>query len=218
MMKKIRSGFKLILHGHGVKLNLIGGVLFWLLGGLMLWLPFEGMKLAAILYVMLGPLMLVQVAYTLLYSGIVAASPKRKLIEITIPDWVSVGAVVLSYVIVLISTVINEKTGMVSVQESLESMLHSAGAMALVLIYYGLAYKYYWLGIILFTVTFLAGHIGGIVFFELVDPPLTLLSTSLISLIIVTMGVVLSSLIRRGVYKKALSPMAVGSTLRKALQ
>ena len=70
----------------------------------------------------------------------------------------------------------------------------------------------------MFFITLVIGYIAGFIFFELVDPPLTLLSTSLISLIIVTMGVVLSSLIRRGVYKKALSPMAVGSTLRKALQ
>lgn len=217
MMKEIKRVFQLILYGHGVKLNLIGGVLFWLLGVFMFWVPFAEMKFAAILYVMLGPLMLVQVAYTLLYSGIVAASPRRKLIEIAIPDWVAVGAVAISYVIVLINTAFNGNM-IIQGRDKLESMLLCAGAMALVLIYYGWAYKYYWLSTILFFVTLVVGDMAGIVFFELVDFPLTFLSASLIGLAILAVGLALSSLIRRGVYKKALSPMAVGATLRKALQ
>lgn len=218
MMKEIKKGLKLILYGHGMKLNLIGGFILWMLGIFLFLLPVSGMQFAAVLYIMLGPLMLVQVGYTLLYSGITASSPKKKLIEITIPDFVSAGAGLISYIIVVLCTVFNGSVELVQNVDRYENLLLAGVTMAIILIYYGSAYKYYWLSSVLFFVVLIAGYIAGIIVFTLIDLHLNLISASLICLAILAVGVLLSCFIRRGVYKKTLSPMACGGTLRKALQ
>jgi len=214
MINEIKKSFQLIRYGYGMKMNLIGGILILVIGILLLWTGNQGTALGAILFVFLGPMMCVQTSCTLLCSGMVTASPRKREIEILLSDIISAVSALVGYLTIEIYTLYAKEL----FWDRFENMVMLCMCVAVSTIYFGFAYKYYLVSSILYAVLVFASYIFGIVFFELTEIEINFAVGSVVGFVIVVIGVVLSSVVKRLAYKKTVSVWACGASLRKAMQ
>lgn len=217
MMAEIKKGMKLIRYGYGLKMNLAVAVIFFIVGILMLCVGESGLMLGTI-YILLAPTMLIQLESSLLYSGMAAASSKRRLLEVALPDFLTIVTGVVGYVVVVGAGWFWASVGQESTDTCMEIMLGSGMVVAIMLIYFGAAYKYFFTSVIMFMFGLVIGISGGIVTIRLVGKYFTMLTVSLLCLALVVIGTLISCWLRRVFYRKQISPMAGGMSLRKAMQ
>lgn len=217
-MAKIKTGLKLMKYGYGLKMNLFFGILFFVLGLIMCVTSRDEGGILGVLYVVLGPMMLVQITYSLMYANFVGASPKRKVLEITIPDFINTVIALLGYIVVIVNA--NIRTAMDAEQtgNAVEAMLVTGLTMAALLFCFGAAYKYFVLSMFFFFLVFMVIYSGGLAVMHRMDLNLGMLPASLICFGIIAIGLVLSGLLRRALYKRPFSSLACGANLRKAMQ
>jgi len=214
MISKVKKSFRLIPYGYALKMNLIGGVLVFLLGLAGLCTGSLQAILSASIFMVLGPLVLLQVAGSLLYSGVIAASPRRRVVEIVLGDVLSVIASVIGYATVAGYIYLNQEV----IERPAGNMILASICMAICVIYFGVAFKLYAVGSILFFIFVLGGYGLGLLLLEWMEFKISLASASVIGFLIMVFGVVLSSMFRRLLYKRSLSARACGEGLRKAMQ
>jgi len=214
MINEIKKSFRLIPYGYGVKMNLICGVIFFLIGLAELSTGSQLAVFSASVFIILGPIVCLQLASTLLYSGIVASSPRRRVVEIGLGDAVSAGATLIGYLVVTGYTFLNREM----IENPMENLILASICMAVSVIYFGVAFKIYLIGSILYFISIIGAFGLEIAFFEITEIEFSFANASVISFLIVVLGVVLSSVLRRLLYKRRLSPMACGAALRKAMQ
>lgn len=214
MINEIKKCFRLITYGYGIKMNLICGAIVFLVGLVELSIGSYLTVFSASVFIILGPVMCLQLACTLLYSGIVASSPRRRALEIGLGDAVNVGASLIGYLVITGYTFWKKEV----MEAPAESLILASICMAITVIYFGVCYKIYLLGSILYFISIIAGYIVAVIFFAITEMKFSVASASVISFLIVAVGVVLSSVLRRLLYKRRLSPMACGAGFRKAMQ
>lgn len=217
MMAEIKRGMKMIRYGYGLKINLAVAALFFVVGVLMLFVGESGLMLGS-LYILLAPTMLIQLEYSLLYSGMVAASSQRRLLEIVLPDFLTAVTGVLGYVVVVGAACFWANARPENTTACMESMLASGIMIAIMLIYFGTAYKFFFTSVLMFCLGLVIGISGGIVTIRLVGEYFTMFTVSLLCLVFVVVGLLISCWLRRVFYRKQISPMAGGMSLRKAMQ
>lgn len=218
MITEIKRGMKLIRYGYGTKWNWIGGVLLWLLGIGICCLAHDGFMVIGTLYMMLGPMMVMQVMYSLLYSNLVGASPRRRGIEIIIADWINIISGFIGYLVFMIVAVVRVNGAPEQAQDIMTGVILGSLGAAAAYICFGACYKYYWQSMILFFVVFFFIYGAGMVIMNIMQFTLTMAWTAGFSLVFIAVGVFLSCVLRRLLYKKTLSPTACGTSLRKAMQ
>ncbi len=218
MMTEIKRGLKLMRYGYGVKQCLVGGILIYLSGILVCCIADDSFIMVGILYMMLGPIMLVQVMYSLLYSGFVGASPRRRGIEILIADGINIITGLMGYLLLMIVAVVRVNNAPEQAQDIMEWIVLGSMGITAVFICFGACYKYYWQSMVLFFIVFFAVYGGGMVFLNLMQITFHMAWTAGISLVLISAGVFLSCVMRRLVYRKSMSPSACGTGLRKAMQ
>lgn len=218
MIAEIKRGIKLIRYGYGVKANLIGGAILCIVGILMCCLANNNLIMIGTLYIVLGPIMIIQVMYTFLYSGLVGASPRRRGIEILIADWINIITGFIGYVVFMVVTIVRVNAAPEQAQNIMQGTLLGSVGSAAAFICFGVCYKYYWQSMILFFVVFFSVYAGGMVIMNIAQVTLNMAWTAGGSLVFIAAGVFLSCVLRRLVYKKGLSPTACGTSLRKAMQ
>lgn len=218
MIAEIKRGIRLIRYGYGVKLNLIGGILLCIIGLVICCVASDSFIMIGVLYMMLGPFMAVQVMYTLLYAGLVGASPRRRGIEILIADWIDIITGFIGYVVFMVATVVRVNMAPEQAQNIMQGILLGSVGSAMVFICFGVCYKYYWQSMILFFIVYFMVYGFGMALINIAQVTLNMAWTAGGSLLFIAAGVFLSCVLRRLVYKKSLSPMACGTSLRKAMQ
>lgn len=219
MMKEIKRAIRLTRYGHGLVSNILGGIAILLIGLICLTaIDVYSAQMIGIICLVLGPIMILQVLYSLLYVNMVAASPRRRVVECVIPDIMNIVGCVGGFVALELSTIYKVNKLPMQTDDTVEMMVVVAIGLALLLIVYAVAYKYFVVGYIIFFFVFLGTYILGTALVMVFDFPLNMVGASAISFGIIALGIALAAFIRRKVYKKALSPMACGTTLRKALQ
>lgn len=217
MMAEIKKGLKLIRYGYGLKTNLSMGILFLIVGILML--GCDGTyPMLGIIYILLAPTMLIQLESTLLYSGMTAASSKRRLLEIVLPEFLTIIIGVLGCVAVVGVGWFWADVRQESTDACMEIMLGSGLLVAILLIYFGSAYKYFIVSVILVVIAMIIGMGSGVVIVKLVGEKLNMLTVSMLCIAFIIIGIVISCCLRRVCYRKQISLMAAGMYLRKALQ
>lgn len=214
MINEIKKCLRLIPYGYGVKMNLILGLIVFLLGLAELLADSPAITFSASVFVTLGCLACLQITSSLLYSGIVAASPKRRALDIGIGDATAVGASVIGYLTVNGYIFLHRE----SFERAGENMILASLCMAISVLYFAVAYKIYLVGSILYAIAIFGCYGLVAVFFEVSEVECSMTVALVISVLIMVLGVVLSSLCRRLLYKRRLSPMACGAALRKAMQ
>lgn len=172
------------------------------------------------LYILLSSSMLIQVTYSLLFSNVVKSSPKNYILEITAPNFYTSVIGVAAYIITIITALIGAKYSPDLAAGYSVVILNSGILIAVIVLYFGAAYKYFVASTIFFMIGF-GLSFGGVnyMFYHVGFPfELTILNTSLISAVIVIAGIVGSGILRKVLYRKPLSKLSMGAHLRKALQ
>lgn len=218
MMSGIKRSLKLIKYGYALKSSVLVFVLFFVLGTWIRCIQTDENALSGIVCVICGVLMLMQVHYYLLYANFVSASPRRKLLELTIPNVVSTIAGLLGYAVLVIVAIMQAKTLPQETESIVGTVLIGGLEIAALLMCFGAAYKYYVLSLSLFFVVFFVLLSGGMAVLNQWNLNLDVYSASGISLLFVAAGIVLSCVLRRALYKRPLSKIAAGASLRKAMQ
>lgn len=214
MINEIKKCLRLIPYGHGIKMNLILGVIVFLLGLAELHVDSPAVILPASVFVVLGCLACLQITSSLLYSGIVAASPKRRALDIGIGDAVSVGSSLIGYLTVIGYIFLNRE----NFESAGEDMILASICMAICVIYFAVAYKIYLVGSIIYAITIFGCYGLGIIFFKYTEVECSMTVARVSSFLIMVLGVLLAAVCRRLLYKNRLSAMACGTALRKAMQ
>lgn len=217
MMQDLKTSWKLLKYSFQFKTNIVAGIFFMVLGSI--WLLLDGPKglYVAALYVYVGPIMLVQLTYNLLFANMVATSSVKKALDGTFPNVVGLLGSLLGYAFAVVYMIIfsniypeNEMSG--------GNMLVVIGLIMLVtIIYYSVAYKWFVVSTILFCFCLAVTLAFGMALFIYSGVEISLLQGTLIGLGIVVGANLLGVLIRKVLYKLPNSPLAGGRSLRKAM-
>lgn len=227
MMNEMKKACKLIRYGFNLKVNVgfgiiftIFGIIFSVLGSMMSSSNHMQPAVLSTIYMFLGPLMVVQVLYTLLYCEIAKSSPRNYTLEVTAPNIFATLVGIFSYICSIIGALVGMKVSPDLAENYYAVIISSGILLAVMLLYFGVCYKYFVLGTIGFVVGFLViyGGLSAYIFEYGVSFKLNFVNSSLISGVIVAVGIVLSCIFRKLLYKKPISKLSAGVYLKKAMQ
>ena len=215
MMKDIKNCIRLLKYGYQVKSNLVAAIIFLMLGVLYAFIGYEQLPFCVI-YIFLAVSMVSQVMTTYLYSGFAAASPARKKIEFRYVDILNVILGIPGAIFCLLVAFCMEPAEME--YTSVETLLVIGGlAIILMYVYTSMVFKRMLVGTILFMVSFMVLMMGAGGFLERLLMPVLEGKRALavvIFLVEFVIGLVLSSVIRRLLYRKSLSKWVAGARIR----
>ncbi len=219
MISELKKSWKLIKYGYRFKANMACGVLFILLGVIILFSARvfdETAILSGSVYLLLGPCMYIQTTQCLLFSKYVASSFQHRMLD---GSFVNVSIIInclVAYVIGIVFLACNPSLQMGSFENSGNVMISVAIVIAAIIMYYSIATKYFVVSSILFILAF-----GGCITLHglllNVASSTNIFVGSVLGLVILAVGNLLSILLRKALYKKPFSPLA-GGRLRKAMQ
>lgn len=221
MMTEIKKSLKLIKYGYQAKLNIGLVVLFFILGVLMLILN-DGFNVSlGAIYILLGPFMVIQVHYNLLHSNIIASSYQRRTLDGLVPNVVGAVSSLIVYAVLVVFIAIKNSMSSAEGVTYASILIVASLIIFVVIVYYGIAYKIFWVGTGLFVVAFLIAFAGGSGVMRVLEKQgvsIPFVVSALIGLGLIILGNVLSVLLRKALYKKPISPASGGVALRKAMQ
>lgn len=221
MLKDIKLGMKLLRYSYNFKTNIGFMIFFLVLGGGMMLLPQVNSFLFGGTYIFIGYIMMLQMNYTLMFAQMVPATPHRKMFELTFPNFMTLTSAVLWYLVLTVMVMVLSDFRPALRGEYNVALVLIAIYMAIIIIYAGICYKFLWLAFILFTASFSYVYILGkdrITVFFLRNVGADLPANFAVGLVIVVVGCLLSALLRKIFYKKAMSESAMSVVLRKAMK
>jgi len=221
MLKDIKLGMKLLRYSYGFKTNIALIVFFLIIGGLMMALPKVSAFIFGGTYVYISFVMFIQMSYMLLSVQMVSVAPHRKLFEQTFPDAIMLISTMLWYLVltILVAVCISLRPHLRA--EYTVSLVVVALGMAVMLIYFGVCYKFFLPASILFSFTFMYMLMYGrevVTIYLLKYVGVNLFANFVIGLVILLVACLLSMLLRKLFYKRAMSKMAMGAIVRQAMK
>lgn len=218
MTTDLKTAFKLLKYTFHLKTNCVSAIIITILGILFLIAaPDTTLFMLGGFYLALGPLCILQMQFTLLYSNLGKSSPKARMLEISSIDTLSAIIILICYTFVVIYITIRHGS---APAEFPITYLFTMGIMyATLLIYFSLSYKTFIFGILLLIICTISVFSVSIFIIELgiVELHLNTFTGYLLGYGCVFMGLLLSGLLRRLVYKRPLSKLAAGAKLRKQI-
>lgn len=217
MMKDVKQCFKLLKYGYQLKTNMGCACGFVLLGILFVTRHFEGFLIGTA-YIYLGVMFATQPMYMLLFSECVQASPRREKVEIRYVDILNVITGAVGSVIVIIVALLAQNKGMEEI--SAQALLVIGGIMAFLLYcYLSTGFKSMVVGSLLLGGSFWIIGMFLAFFGELLSHILgeNMLLAVLIFLLENVLGIVCAHGIRKLLYRKSMSKLAMGAKLRMEL-
>lgn len=214
MTGELKRGIKLIKYGFNLKSSILIAVLFFIMG-IVISIMDPKVSLLGGTYIMLGPLMSVQIVSTLICANSVAASSYKRVLEIWIPNLAAFLSIVFGYSFIIVITVLKiHKTPLLET-DGLRNLV-CMGMLACVLgIYMSTAYKSFFVSIFLFTIAFVSVYFSADILLKITQIHLTILSAALLGFGFILLGSVLSFMLSKAFYKKPISKYAVGGAFRK---
>ena len=214
MMKDIKQCFKLLKYGYQMKTNIACACIFVVLGIIFTILGHYNFMMGT-MYIYLGMMFATQPMYMMLFSECVQASPRREKIEIRYVDILNVVSGVVSSAVVIILALLMQHQDMEGI--SAEAVLVIGGIMVFLLYcYMSKAFKSMVVGSLLFVGLFCV--IG--IFQAVVGASLShvlggnMLLAVVIFLLENVLGIVCGHGIRKLLYRKGMSKLAMGAKLR----
>lgn len=221
MLKDIMLGMKLIRYSYGFKTNIASMIIFPVIGGLMMAAAEADSFMFGGIYLYMSFVMFVQMSNMMLTVQIVSAAPRRKLFEQTFPDAVMLITALLWYLVLtlLVAVFINISPNLR--EEYTVSLVIVALFMAVLQIYIGVCYKFFWLASIMFFTVFTYMLIKGreiLIGFILKYVGMNFFENFTIGLIIIVVACLFSMFLRKLFYKRPMSKMAMGAIVRQAMK
>lgn len=216
MWKEWKKGFQLIKYSYNFKMNIGLGIFFLVIGSFMSLLGTNSFLFGAV-YFYLGTVMVLQLSYSLLFSQMVVASPKKRFIDIDFADLLSDVGAIFSYLFFCIFAVV--KIYVFSGDKSeYSSLLPVLGISILVcMIYYSVCYKYFVVGSVIFALVFATTLFASMSIVRKMTFG-SLPVNIIIGLVIIVIGCLISGIVRKCYYRKPISALAMGAVLRKAMK
>ena len=218
MTTDLKTVFRLLKYTFQLKTNCVSAIIITILGFLfLLAAPDTTLFMLGGFYFALGPLCILQMQFTLLYSNLGKSSPKARMLEISSIDTLSAISILICYTFIAIYITIRHSS---APTEFPIAYLFTTGLMyAALLIYFSLAYKTYIFGIIFLIICTISVFSVSLFIIELgiLELHLNTFTGYLLGYGCVFIGLLLSGLLRRLVYKRPLSKIAAGAKLRKQL-
>lgn len=216
MISEWKRCLKMIKYGYNVKSSAVVAVIFFVVG-ILFCIVDPHMSTMGGLYVVMGPMMLVQVSYTSLMAGLSLSSPRRRFMEIQLQDGLQLLVGILGYLlVVLIAVIVNGLAPEQSTNYTM-SILCTGMITGILIAYLGVVYKYFVLSLILFIGGFMFVYIG--LWDTMVEemPSINLAGAVFFGLLFILLGEVLGGIFRRVFYRKPLSKYSLGAALRKQM-
>lgn len=161
MIEQIKMSIKLLRYTFGIKTCIALGGIFLLCGVAISLLP-EGLGLSGSFVLVATGMWSTQLFYSLGVSGLVQSSPYKKAIQTSMPALISFFSLLGSYVVILLLRLPKLGTAGAEMQQDTALDLISSGLLiVIIMLYTGIAYKFFVAATVLFFVTFL-----GIMFVE----------------------------------------------------
>lgn len=225
MITEWKRCMKLVKYGYNLKSSIVCAMIFFVLGMIICVMDQGNMFIMGGLYIVLGPLMLAQIIYTGLASGMALSSPRRRFMEIQLQDGMQLLVGVLGYLLVVLLAIAKVYLGhsesgiYVSFgRDAYGQMILNTGILTgILLVYMGIVYKYFLISILLFAGGFAFVYIGMWGGVTEITSSVNMVSGTLLGLLFVLIGEVLSAVLRRLLYKKPLNKYAMGAALRKQM-
>ncbi len=226
-MKKFVKTIKLLPYVFEFKTNVFCGVLFWVLGvmitvGASIDLEDGFSNMLGPLYVMLGPMMAIQMCYSLLMSRMLGASPKKKWIEIIVPNVLTGLNNVIGYLLIVVVFAGQMQTQPEGVDAYCKLLFYIALMTCILNIYFAGCCKQ----LLVSSVLFFFAYVGIAVLMN-IDPLTELIEGHFAGSFlraVIECGILLiagwlgSCVFRKALYKVETSSYAGGFKLRKMMQ
>lgn len=158
MIKSIKTGWMLMRYTYGLKGGVISAVLL-LLGGLLLTvLPMggtfgfgqTGSYLVLVVAIWPG-----QLLWSLNVSDLVQTSPQKKAFQTAVPTAFTALTIFACYTLMIFIKLLQLRANPALRQDVIANCMVLTGEVLLLMAYYGIAFKYYYLGTVLFILTFI---------------------------------------------------------------
>ncbi len=164
---------------------------------------------------MWAPAMTLQMQQSLLASGLVASSPKKRLLETWMPDILQMVIGVTAYLLLVAFAVWGQNQSSNGAGDYASSLIYVAILEGILWVYYGIVYKSFWLSTIAFAITYFLTVTNGFADGWFSKLSVGMAGASLLGLLFIFLGNLLSAVLRRALYRKPLSKYAMGRNLRK---
>lgn len=215
MMNELKSCFKLLKYSHQAALNIVLGIAFFLFG-IVENIAMSNMGFEIIFLVMM-PIFLCQMSYCLVYMGMVSTSARKRVLAVVLPDVVCAAGVAFGIIVWFVCWAVREKvmknSNLFFIRMETEhglgtSLLLIGVVCCLLMLYMAACYKYY----VASTICFALGMsvFGGASVFISDKVKLTNIQGALVLFLLYVLGVVLSGALRRLLYRRPISKLAVG--------
>jgi len=224
MISDLKLGFKLMKYGHAAKLSFIASIITVVFGLLYTVLAIFGYSnFPGGYFIMMSALFLMQLLATVNVSNLVQSSPAKKRLQTRIPALLSVALMLVGHLLNVISLSVFACIWPDTIGNICTQIILTDFIMGIVMLYYGICYKKFMLGTILFFVVFFSTY-GAILEGELqwrLIPGLSfrgnLILTAVIGLAVILVCGVLNYLISLALFKEPMSKWAQGARLRKQM-
>ncbi|MCM1158241.1 MAG: hypothetical protein NC300_09375 [Bacteroidales bacterium] len=211
MIRKLKKLSKIIAYGINVKSYIGCAVFFFVLAVTVIMLGGSDAIMLGATYLFTAGIMIKQIEGSLTYTGFAAASPKRRALEIWLPDVMDLitGAFVFAVLLMLIWV-----KGIFGTEQNFQygtGFVFAGIVGAVIMVYYVLCMKY----MLISTAFFVVAYVVVFMYAEPSAFQMGVAEGALCGALIVLFGVVLAGICRRLLYRRPLSRYAVGMELRK---
>lgn len=216
MINELKKQIKLLKYGFNLKSSIVTAVIFFLIGiFLSVYLMDSVSFLMGGLYVVLAPAMALQVKQSLLVSGLVASSPKKRSLETWMTDILQMVIGVTTYLLLVAFAVWEQNLSANGAGDYAKSLIYIGILEGILWVYYGIVYKSFWLSTIAFAITYFLAMTNGFADGWFSKLSVGMAGAPLLGLLFVFLGNFLSAVLRRALYRKPLTKYAMGINLRK---
>lgn len=224
MISDLKLGFKLMKYGYAAKLSFIASIVVMVLGLLFTALSILGQSsFPGGYFIMMSALFLMQLLGTVNVSNLVQSSPAKKRLQTRIPALISVALMLVGHLLNVISLSAFACIWPQAVGNICTQIILTAFIMGIVILYFGICFKKFMLGTVLFFIVFFSAYgpmLEGDLQWRLIprlSPWGNLGLTAVIGLAFILVCGVLNYLISLALFKEPMSKWAQGARLRKQM-
>jgi len=227
MINDLKLGIKSLRFAHGRIANSIGGLVLFVSG---LGVLIAGAKSTVTAFfggyfLMCAGMFLTQMIYSLNVTGLVQSSPAKKKLQTSVPAVVSFTSMVLIYLIIILIRGLTVLQYPQMTNEVCSSLIIHALVMVVVMVYEAVAYKYFFMSIVMFFFIYFSiysmeeglSHLLDFSAWGILGSGSAFFAAVAIGMLILVLGGLAQYLISLLVYRVPLSKMAQTATLRKEM-
>lgn len=228
MINDLKLGVKILKYGYGVKMSIVSSAFFFLIAACNIGISTMGNAvdqshmLMGSMMLACAVLMLIQLIHSLNAVHMIQVSPQKKRMQTSVPAILSIGGMEVMYLLcaaafALIGHLRSENMAAIS-----NSLVMTALVMALLLIFTGIAYKYFLAASLIMFPVLIGGmytNVGSETWLLslLGQEDIPYAAALVVGLVLIVVGGLFQYLLSLAVYKAPMSKMAQMAPLRRQM-